>query len=104
VNIPVNAPPFCPYVLVGLNTAVLLRANANGTVNGIAFSNMNYNSYFNHLISDSIWVPEQISYRACYPFVELSYYLGLVNVDSDASDPSATNHGFEIKAGIKFKL
>ena len=105
VNIPVNAPPFCPYVLVGLNTAVLLRANANGTVNGIAFSNMNYNSYFNPFdFGLDLGAGADFPIGPVIPFVELSYYLGLVNVDSDASDPSATNHGFEIKAGIKFKL
>jgi hypothetical protein len=38
------------------------------------------------------------------PFVDLGWYLGVANVEANApSGYSGTNHGFEIKAGIKFK-
>jgi hypothetical protein len=107
VKIPTASPGFCPYALVGLNTAFLLSANAKETASGDGESvteNTDVGSYFTTIdFGLDLGVGADIPVGNIIPFVEFSYYLGIANVDATAGDPSLTNHGFEIKAGIKFK-
>jgi hypothetical protein len=113
VKIPTALPAFCPYALVGLNTAFFLSENLGmwersaSEVGESATENTYVWNYFNHFntidFGLDLGVGADIPVGNIVPFVEFSYYLGIANVDATAGDPSLTNHGFEIKAGIKFK-
>jgi opacity protein-like surface antigen len=111
------SPNFMPYALVGLNTAFFLSGSDHGTgsvsgyVQGYGPVNLtidttadiskNFNSMdFGLDLGAGLEFPTQ----SVTPFIEFVYYLGIANIADDPSGTAtATNNGFEIKAGIKFK-
>lgn len=112
------ASPNCiPYALVGLNAAFFLsgREHGTGSVSGYVPGYGYIDSTFdvNNDVSTSfnsmdfgldLGVGLEFPTQSVTPFIEFVYYLGIANIADDPSGTStATNNGFEIKAGIKFK-
>ncbi|MGA3052206.1 MAG: outer membrane beta-barrel protein [Chitinispirillaceae bacterium] len=99
------APQFIPYALLGLNLGILLSATDHINIPGEGSGNIDVGSVYNPVdFGFDIGVGAEFPGSELIPFVELSYYLGLVNTSSDQpSGGSVTNSGIEIRVGLKFK-
>jgi len=105
--IPVNAkvklpitPIFTPYVLAGLNVGFLLGATETvGSTSTSGTSGLNTMDF-----GFDLGFGSEFNVGNLIPFVDLGWYIGVANIASNApSGYSSTNHGFEVKAGLKFK-
>ncbi len=97
------SPGFVPYGLIGFNLGILL--GATGAVNnGIASGSIDAGPYYNPLdFGLDIGLGTEFPGGDVIPFVEVSGYIGFVNVVSDQPGYSVTNTGVEIRGGIRFK-
>ncbi len=108
LSIPVHAklkyavvPVISPFLLIGLNTGVLVSAQQE---HGGEFIDIKdgYNSTDYGL---DLGAGVEFSLANPVPFVEFVYNTGLSNLAKNATgDYSVKNNGMEIKAGLKFKL
>jgi hypothetical protein len=99
------APQFVPYALLGMNLGILLSATDHLNIPGVASGDLDFGNVYNPVdFGFDIGAGAEFSGSELIPFVELLYYLGLVNTRSDQlSGVSVTNSGVEIRIGLKFK-
>ncbi len=98
--------PFCsPYLLCGINAGILLSATNTIAESGVS-SEVSIREGlcpvdfgFDFAIGTDVFV------KSLVPFFEISFFKGVVNVDAN-QPPGYSQHniGFEIKAGMKYKI
>jgi hypothetical protein len=95
-----------PYVLAGINTAILLSARDKEEATGEPSTDEDVKSHINPLdFGIDIGAGMEFDLNGVIPFVELGYTLGIANIakNDTGEDFSITNKGFAIQTGIKFK-
>ncbi len=103
VKYPVT-PVISPYVLAGINVGFLLGASSTVTEEGVTTTYSGTSGLNTLDFGFDLGVGSEFHVGNIIPFVDLGWYIGVANISSDASSGySSTNHGFEVKAGIKFK-
>jgi hypothetical protein len=112
LTIPVHAkvkfvtPMIKPYALAGLNLGILLAAKDKIEMTGAPTVDEDVKDSVNAVdMGLDFGLGVDFSLPAITPFVEFAYYLGLMELAKNPDPDVATkSNGWEIKAGLRFKI
>lgn len=94
-----------PYALAGVSLGILLSANTTAEATGMPSTDEEDTSTTATDFGLNFGGGAELAMGNVKPYVEFSYYLGLLNIAKDASsDESEKSQGMAIRAGLKFDI
>jgi hypothetical protein len=112
IAIPVHAkvkyvtPMVKPYALVGINLGILMSAKAKYEETGLPSQEQDVKDSASTVdMGLDFGAGVEFSMPKITPFVEFVYYVGLLDLQKNpAQDVTVKSNGWEIKAGMRFKM
>jgi opacity protein-like surface antigen len=92
------------YALAGVNMGILLSAKGKGEMTGFPAVETDLKDSLSATdFGIDLGAGVEFSLPKITPFIEFVYYMGMVDIEKDP-DVTDKSSGFEIRAGLKFKM